>query len=270
MTQLNLPELLRVAEEAAREAGAFQMSEFRGRAAGWGDAKAAHDFVSHVDVHSERLIRSRLEQVLPGAAFYGEETEQRIGDGATWIVDPLDGTTNFLSGFDHFSVSIALRGPGGGLELGVVYRPASGELFSALAGGGARRNGHLLPQAEPLAPEAALVATGTPYRSRDTDSAFFDTLTEVMDACRDVRRTGSAALDLAYVAAGFFQAFWEADLQPYDLAAGLLLLSETGHRTMNFHGGPYQLFLDRGFLTGRPGVIEPLAAAVEQHYRGLR
>lgn len=270
MTSLNDSSLLRAAEEAAREAGAFQMTEFRSRPAGWGDAKDAHDFVSHVDVESERLIRRRLEAALPEAAFYGEETEQRVGPGATWVVDPLDGTTNFLSGFDHFAVSIGLRGPDGELELGVVLKPATGELFAARRGFGATRNGVPLPRAIALEPKAALVATGTPYRSRDTDSAFFGAVTDVMDACRDVRRTGSAALDLAYVAAGYFQAFWEADLQPYDVAAGLLLLAETGHELFNFQGLPYRLFEDRGFVVGRPGALEPVLAAVRKNYGGLR
>jgi len=270
MTALNDESALRAAEEAAREAGAFQMAEFRSRPAGWGDAKDAHDFVSHVDVQSERLIRCRLEAILPDAAFYGEETEQRVGPGATWVVDPLDGTTNFLSGFDHFAVSIGLRGPDGAMELGVVLKPATGELFSARRGCGAARNGVPLPRASALDPKAALVATGTPYRSRDTDAAFFGAVTDVMNACRDVRRTGSAALDLAYLAAGYFQAFWEADLQPYDVAAGLLLLSETGHQVFNFQGRPYRLFEDRGFVAGRPGVVEPVLAAVEKNYGGLR
>ncbi len=266
--------MLAAMERAAREAAAFQLSEFRTRGPGWGDAKDARDFVSFVDVQSEKLIRTVLDQALPGAAFYGEETEQTIGDGYTWIVDPLDGTTNYLSGFEHWSVSIALRDgrteEGSEFAAGLVLKPATGELFTAERGKGAFRNGVRLPQAAPLDPSGALVATGTPYRSPDTTDAFFAAVRRVLGSCRDVRRTGSAALDLSYLAAGFFQGFWEVDLQPYDVAAGLLLLSETGHGYRNFAGGPYALFEDRGFVSGRPLVLEALQKIIAETYAPLR
>lgn len=261
-------------ERAAREAAAFQLSEFRSRGPGWGDAKAAKDFVSFVDVESERIIRRHLDAALPGAAFYGEETERTVGPGATWIVDPLDGTTNYLSGFDHWSVSIALRDgkteEGSEFAAGLVLKPATGEIFTAERGRGALRNGVALPRAARLEPKGALIATGTPYRSPETAEAFFGTVRRVMACCRDLRRTGSAALDLAYLAAGYFQGFWEIDLQPYDVAAGLLLLSETGHEYRNFRGEEYGLFRDRGFVCGRPGVMETLVDAVRAEYAPIR
>lgn len=261
-------------ERAARKAAAFQLSEFRKRGPGWGDAKDARDFVSFVDVESEKLIRAVLEEALPGAAFYGEETEQTVGEGDTWIVDPLDGTTNYLSGFEHWSVSIALRDgketEGSEFAAGLVLKPTTGELFAAERGKGAYRNGERLSRAAPLASAGALVATGTPYRSPDTADAFYASVRRVLGSCRDVRRTGSAALDLSYLAAGFFQGFWEVDLQPYDVAAGLLLLSETGHGYRNFGGAPYRLFEDRGFVAGRPGVLEPLLKIVNEEYAPLR
>lgn len=256
--------------KAAGEAAAFQLREFRSRGPGWGDAKAARDFVSFVDVESEKIIRAVLDEALPGAAFYGEETEKTVGPGETWIVDPLDGTTNYLSGFDHWSISIALRAPSPGepcpIAAGVVLKPATGELFAAERGNGAFRDGVRLPRAARLDPAGALVATGTPYRSPETTEAFFGTVRRVMASCRDLRRTGSAALDLSYLAAGFFQGFWEVDLQPYDVAAGLLFLSETGHEYRNFSGGAYDPFRDRGFVSGRPGVMEPLLEAVKAEY----
>ena len=261
--------MIRAMEQAAREAAAFQLSEFRARAPGWGDSKAARDFVSFVDVESERMIRRVLDAALPGAAFYGEETERTVGPGRTWIVDPLDGTTNYLSGFDHFSVSIALRGPEG-MEAALILKPATGETFTALRGGGAFRDGRRLPRATPLDPAGALIGTGTPYRSPETADAFFGTVRRVMASCRDIRRTGSAALDLAYLAAGYLQGFWEIDLQPYDVAAGLLLLEETGHAYANFGGGAYDLFRDRGFIAGRPGIVEILTEAVKAEYGDIR
>jgi myo-inositol-1(or 4)-monophosphatase len=260
--------LLKAMEDAARTAGEFQLSEFRRRAPGWGDSKGAHDFVSFVDLESENRIRRILQEALPRAAFYGEETEQSLGEEATWVVDPLDGTTNYLSGFEFWAVSIALWDKDGPC-LGLVYKPVGGELFSARRGGGAFRNGIALAPAEYLAPRGALIATGTPYRSPDTGEFFFAAAREVLKHCRDIRRNGSAALDLCYLAAGYFQGFWEVDLQPYDVAAGLLLLRETGHPCRTFSGLPYDPFKHRGLVTARPGVMEALEQAVRTGYHGV-
>ncbi len=268
MDTADLARLLGEAERAARVAASLQLAEFRKRGPGWGDAKAARDFVSFVDVESERAIRRVLDAALSGAAFFGEETDKRVGPGATWVVDPLDGTTNYLSGYDHWSVSIALW-EGGRPVLGLVLKPSSGELFTAYAGGGAWRNGVRLQAAEGLDPLSALVATGTPYRSPETTDAFFAATRRVLASCRDVRRAGSAALDLCYVAAGFFQGFWEVDLQPYDVAAGLLMLSETGHEFRTFAGKAYDPFRCRTFVTGRPRVLEILQEAVREEYGAI-
>lgn len=257
--------LLETMVHAAKDAGAFQLSEFRRRTPGWGDAKTASDFVSFVDVESEKMIRRSLSEALPSAAFYGEETDQNLGPDATWVVDPLDGTTNYLSGFDHWSVSIALwdqLGP----RLGAVLKPPTGELFTAIRGRGAWRDGVPLRQAEVMEAKSALIATGTPYRSPKTMDAFSETLRRVLSTCRDIRRTGSAALDLCYLAAGFFQGFWEVDLQPYDVAAGLLMLNETGHRSYSFLGADYNPFLHNSLVTGRPGVLEKLRTVVLNVY----
>ncbi|MDR2028509.1 MAG: inositol monophosphatase [Treponema sp.] len=264
----NARPLLNAMEEAARTAGDFQLSEFRRRGPGWGDPKGDHDFVSFVDLESEKRIRQILQRALPQAAFYGEETEQSLGEDATWVVDPLDGTTNYLSGFEFWAVSIALwdkEGP----SLGLVYKPVGGELFTARRDGGAFRNGVLLPPAKALPPRGALIATGTPYRSPDTWDCFFTAAREVLKHCRDIRRNGSAALDLCYLAAGYFQGFWEVDLQPYDVAAGLLMLRETGHPCRTFSGLPYDPFKHRGLVTARPGVMETLEQAVRLSYKGV-
>jgi myo-inositol-1(or 4)-monophosphatase len=260
--------LLEAMEEAARTAGAFQLSEFRRRGPGWGDSKGDHDFVSFVDLESEKRIRLILREALPQAAFYGEETEQSRGTEATWVVDPLDGTTNYLSGFEFWAVSIALWDQDGP-SLGLVYKPVGGELFTARRGEGAFRNRMRLPLAEALPPQGALIATGTPYRSPDTGEFFFAAVREVMKHCRDIRRNGSAALDLCYLAAGYFQGFWEVDLQPYDVAAGLLMLRETGHPYRTFSGLPYDPFKHRGLVTARPGVMETLEQAVRTGYKGI-
>ncbi len=293
--EVNLPSLLKAMEEAARVAAVFQLSEFRTRAPGWGDSKAARDFVSFVDLESERMIRTVLDRALPGASFYGEETEKTVGQDYTWIVDPVDGTTNYLSGYDHWCVSIALYrrdtprnatyaagfsddasiagGPdktaAGTLEAGLILKPTTDELFTATRGGGAFRNGIRLETAARLDPAQALIVTGTPFRSPDTVESFHRTVRRVMSLNRDIRRTGSAALDLAYVAAGFFQGFWEVDLAPYDAAAGLILIRETGQSTHDFGGRPYDLFHSRGLVAGRIGVAEPLARIVREEYANV-
>ncbi|MDR2111036.1 MAG: inositol monophosphatase [Spirochaetaceae bacterium] len=264
----NAGPLLKAMEEAARTAGEFQLSEFRRRGPGWGDSKGSHDFVSFVDLESENRIRRILREALPRAAFYGEETEQSLGEEATWVVDPLDGTTNYLSGFEFWSVSIALWDQAGP-SLGLVYKPVGEELFTARRDAGAFRNGVRLPFAEALSPRGALIATGTPYRSPDTGECFFAAVREVLKHCRDIRRNGSAALDLCYLAAGYFQGFWEVDLQPYDVAAGLLMLRETGHPCRTFSGAPYNPFKHRGLVSARPGVMEALEQAVRAGYQGV-
>jgi len=278
---VDLPTLLKEMEKAARGAATFQLSEFRTRPPGWGDSKAARDFVSFVDLESERMIRTVLDRALPGASFYGEETEKTVGQDYTWIVDPVDGTTNYLSGYDHWCVSIGLyRGaaPGdaapddalaGTLEAGLILKPVTDELFTATRGGGAFRNGIRLETAVRLDPAQALIVTGTPFRSPDTVDSFHSTVRRVMSLNRDIRRTGSAALDLAYVAAGFFQGFWEVDLAPYDAAAGLILITETGQSTKDFAGRPYDLFHSRGLVAGRKGVVEPLANIMREEYLGV-
>ena len=276
--ELDLIALLKEMEKAARMAAAFQLSEFRTRPPGWGDSKAARDFVSFVDLESERMIRGVLDRALPGASFYGEETEKTVGQDYTWIVDPVDGTTNYLSGYDHWCVSIALyrmaasRDAGldktamGTMQAGLILKPTTDELYTATRGGGAFRNGIRLETATGLDPAQALIVTGTPFRSPDTVDSFHRTVRRVMSLNRDIRRTGSAALDLAYIAAGFFQGFWEVDLAPYDAAAGLILITETGQSTNDFAGRPYNLFRSRGLVAGRKGVLEPLASIVREEY----
>jgi myo-inositol-1(or 4)-monophosphatase len=268
MARENSGFLLKAMEEAARATGKIQLAEFRRRLPGWGDPKGDNEFVSFVDLESEKTIRTILQDALPDAAFYGEETEQSLGEGATWVVDPLDGTTNYLSGLDHWAVSIGLW-EGDGPVLGLILKPVTGELFTAATGAGAFHNGERLRKVESMAPKSALIGTGTPFRSRDTAPSFYIALDEVMRSCHDVRRNGSAALDLSYLAAGFLQGFWEVDLQPYDVAAGMVMLQETGHPCHCFSGAPYNPFKHRGFVSGRPGVMEALEAAIRKGYGNI-
>lgn len=269
---------------AARDAGLFQLSEWRRRPAGlgeagssWAEEKAANDLVSFVDRESERIIASALQAALPEAAFYGEEGEKSRGK-LTWVVDPLDGTTNYLCGLDWFCVSIALfeSEPGGADRpdrpmLGLVHRPAAGEWYWASRGEGAweERPGagaRRLPRAAPASLRRSLVCTGTPYRSPDTIEAFYAAAAAVTRAGLDLRRLGSAALDLASVAAGRIQAFWEVDLKSYDVGAALLLLEEAGCPVSTLGGTEYDPFASRSLATGAPGAAEELRRLVAPYY----
>lgn len=249
-----------------RDTGRYQLGEFRTMPAGSGDRKSARELVSRVDIESERRLIEGLRQLEPDAGIFGEESGREGDQQRCWVIDPIDGTTNFLSGLDHFSISIALL-DGGQPLLGVVYRPASDEVFSAIRGQGLRHNGRtpsLVPSALPLSD--ALLGTGFPYRSPDQAKAFFGCAEEVLYRCRGIRRLGSAALDLCYLACGYLQGFWETDLQPYDVAAALLLLDEAGQRVSNGDGEPYRMGEDRLLVAGPDRVHTELLPIIARHY----
>lgn len=245
--------------------GRFQMSHFRTLPAGGGTEKQARETVSEVDVHSEELLLEGLSDLLPDAGFYGEESGTQGNAAFRWVVDPLDGTSNYLSGLEQFSISVALE-KDGRTELGVVFRPASGECYAALRGAGVRRNHVSCPPVPAGDMSRALIGTGFPFRSPDLARCFFPCAEEVLYASRGIRRFGSAALDLSYVAAGFLQGFWESDLQPYDVAAALLFLEESGCTVTNLQGQPYSPYQDRLMICGFPLVHESLLEIVAKHY----
>jgi len=249
-----------------QEVGSFQLEHFRRLPPGGGDEKLAREFVSEVDLESERRLIAGLSPLLPEAGFLAEETGVRGSRDLRWIIDPLDGTTNYLSGLDQFCISVALVAVGTPV-LGVVYRPASKELFSALRGQGVRRNAEALaPLPQELSLGRALLGTGFPYRSKDLADAFFGCAREALYRSRGIRRFGSAALDLSYLAAGFLQGFWESDLQPYDVAAALLFLAEQGCPVTNAQGEAFDMHRDRVLVAALPSVHEPLLSIVRKHY----
>ena len=198
--------------------------------------KGPSDFVSQADLRAEKTLREELERRRPGYAFLMEESGASGSDNWTWrwVVDPLDGTTNFLHGIPHWAISIALqrRLPDGTIELvcGMIYAPASGEMFWAEKGTGAFVNEKRLRVSARRDMKDALFATGIPFAAVSARNrlAFARTLGALMPATAGVRRFGSAALDLAWVAAGRYDGYWELGLKPWDVAAGVLILREAG------------------------------------------
>ena len=234
-------------EEIAREAGA-RLREFF--AAGVEtEYKGDVDVVTVADRTVEKLIRTRLGEAFPEHGIYGEEgTRERLEGEYRWYVDPLDGTTNFAHGFPQFCVSLGLerRPPGTGpdedgtLVAAVIYDPMRDDLYTAERGRGARLNGKPIHVSRTAMLAESLIATGFPSRKRHA-SPNVHFYHEFTLRSHGVRRAGSAALDLAYVAAGRMEAFWEFNLNPWDTAAGILLVLEAGGRVTDFSGGPFRL-----------------------------
>jgi len=235
------------AAEIAREAGA-RLREFLAQGVET-EYKGDVDVVTIADRTSEKLIRERLGAAFPEHGIYGEEgTRERLESEYRWYVDPLDGTTNFAHGFPQFCVSMGLehRPAGvradedGALVAAVIYDPNRDEMYTAERGRGAWLNGRRIKPSRTAELAEALVATGFPSRKRHA-SPNIHFYQEFTLRSHGVRRAGSAALDLAYVACGRFDAFWEFNLNPWDTAAGLLLIDEAGGKTTDFSGGHYRL-----------------------------
>ena len=235
------------AAEIAREAGA-RLREFFAQGVVT-EYKGDVDLVTVADRTVEKLIRTRLSEVFPEHGMYGEEgTRERLEQEFRWYIDPLDGTTNFAHGFPQFCVSMGLEQRGedlkddadGELVAAVIYDPMRDELFTAELGAGAMLNGAVLHGSKTAHLAESLVATGFPSRKRhqNPNIHFYHEFTL---RSHGVRRAGSAALDMAYVAAGRLEAFWEFNLNPWDTAAGILLVREAGGRVTDFSGRPVRL-----------------------------
>jgi myo-inositol-1(or 4)-monophosphatase len=191
-------------------------------------SKSRNEFVSQVDLAAEQAIIETIHERYPHHAILGEESGQLGDNDHLWIVDPLDGTTNYLNGFPMFAVSIGLQIKGR-MTVGVVYDPSRQELFTAIRGAGAQLDGSRIRVDRNRVLDGALIGTGFPYRENDRwMEQYLNQFRAVMQVAADVRRPGSAALDLSYLAAGRMHGFWEFGLQPWDIAAGSLILREAG------------------------------------------
>ena len=196
--------------------------------------KSRNDFVSEVDCAAEKEIISILKRSYPDHAILAEESGEKTGNENVWIIVPLDGTTNFLHGFPVFAVSIALKCRDN-IEVGVVYDPIRQDIFAASRGSGATLNDRKIRVTPKKTLEGALLGTGFPYRDLSYMDNYLKMFSELMKDTAGIRRAGSAAIDLAYVAAGRLDGFWEIGLKPWDMAAGILLINEAGGTVSDFN-----------------------------------
>ena len=227
-------------------------------------AKGAADFVTEVDIASEKEILYHLQKAYPDHAFLGEEGGLTGNEDAeyTWIIDPLDGTSNFLRGIPHYCISIGCM-KNGRLEHAVVLDPVRREEFTAARGCGAQLNGHRLRVSNRTELKNSLLGTGMPYLGHHADKAeaYANSMAALSVQSMGIRRMGAAALDLAYVAAGRLDAFWEIGLKPWDMAAGALLVREAGGLIADFQGGDQ--YMDSGnIVCGAPKLFKQVLQAV--------
>ena len=231
------------------------------------EAKSNNDFVTEIDKAAEKEIRYHLTKAYPDHAILGEEGGL-VGDANAeyqWVIDPLDGTTNFIRGIPHFAISIACFHKGQ-IEHAVILDPIRREEFVASKGRGAQLNGRRIRVSNRKSLEGALIGTGIPYKSRSEIHipTYVQSLEAVAKQTAGIRRAGAAALDLAYVAAGRLDGFWEIGLNKWDIAAGILLIREAGGLVSDFKGG--NDFLESGnIVTGNPKTFKALLQTVQPH-----
>jgi myo-inositol-1(or 4)-monophosphatase len=256
--------ILPEAERIAREAGELLLG-YVGRSLEV-ERKGVVDLVTEADRASEERIVAEVRRVFPDHAILAEEGgRQGAGSGPLWVIDPLDGTTNFANGLPIWSVSIALMEDGVPV-VGVVLDPSRGECFTAARGGGAFRNGERISVSGCDDLDRAVLVTGFPYDVRTSPVNNLDHFANFARTARAVRRLGSAAIDLCWVAAGRFDGFWELKLKPWDLAAGVLLVEEAGGRLARFDGSAFDVFSDE--VVAGPEALLP--AMFEVLARGRR
>ena len=257
-------EILATAVAAAR-AGAAVLDRFFRSERLTVETKGLNDFVSEADRESEVAVAATIRRSYPGHRILGEEGGEHPGGTGDyqWLIDPLDGTTNFLQGLPIFAVSIACR-HGSELIAAAVLDPVGDNLFTARRGGGAFWNGRPMKVSSRAGLTGAFLATGYPFRAHAALDLYLEVFREVFLRAKAIRRCGAAALDLAYTAAGVYDGFFEFRLSPWDVAAGALLIEEAGGVVSNLEGG--QEYLARGnVVAGSPGVHRELQLTVARH-----
>ncbi|AHM75366.1 inositol-1-monophosphatase [Yersinia hibernica] len=254
--------MLTIAIRAARKAGNLIAKNYETPDAVEASQKGSNDFVTNVDRDSESLIVDVIRKSYPKHTIIGEECGHLVGedDDIQWVIDPLDGTTNFIKRLPHFAVSIAVRIKGR-TEVAVVYDPMRNELFTATRGQGAQLNGYRLRGTNAKELDGTILATGFPFKAKQHAPAYIRVVGKLFEQCADFRRTGSAALDLAYVAAGRVDGFFEIGLKPWDFAGGELLVRESGGIVTDFAGG-HNHFSSGNIVAGNPRIVKSIVQAM--------
>ena len=227
--------------------------------------KGLHDYVTHVDMQSEKMLIDGLSGLLPGSGFLVEEnTVKNTQEEYTWIIDPLDGTTNFIHGLPVFAISVALL-KGDEMILGTILDVKSDECFYASQDGAAFLNSKEIKVSERATLGDSLLATGFPFNDFGRQKEYLQMLGHLMQQCRGIRRYGSAAIDLAWVACGRFDGFWEYGLKPWDVAAGSFIVERAGGRCSDFIGGKDFIY-GKEIVCGNPGIYKELVEIVQQYF----
>jgi myo-inositol-1(or 4)-monophosphatase len=239
---MNLEKLCEEVREIVGEAAVFISSELDKRVELNVEVKGRHNYVTHVDKAAEKMLVKGLSALIPESGFIAEEgTSTKRGEKYNWIIDPLDGTTNYIHGLPPFAISVALMADHE-IILGVVYEMGLKECFYAWKGSKAYLNGKEIHVSKTNKVSDSLIATGFPYTDFSYLSYFMETVRFFMENSHGLRRLGSAATDIAYIACGRFEAFYEYGLNPWDVAAGILIVKQAGGRVSDFHGGDNYLF----------------------------
>lgn len=255
--------LINIGVSAARKAGQMIYRATDNMESVKVSEKGHNDFVSNIDKRSETLIIETIREAYPEHAILAEESGEHDGSGVTWIIDPLDGTKNFIYGIPQFAVSIAVM-ENNRIQHGIVYDPVKNELFTASRGSGASLNGNRIRVNQTKSLRDSLIGTGFPYRDNDNIDQYMDIFRDIMRQCRDIRRPGSAALDLCYVASGRYDGFYEFNLSIWDLAAGALMVEEAGGIVDDVTGK--QKYLETGNIIAAPPKLFPeLAKTIRPH-----
>lgn len=255
---------LNIATQAARAAGSFILSQQENIGQLNIEYKGTNDYVSEVDKHAENIIIQTIKKYYPEHQIFAEESGLENSSDHTsevrWIIDPLDGTTNFLHQFPQYCVSIAVEVKGR-LEHAAIFDPTRDEMFTASRGQGAKLNDFRIRVSPQKTLENALLATGFPYHDFSYIDAYMESFKTFMTSTAGIRRPGSAALDLAYVACGRVDGFWEMNLKPWDIAAGALLVREAGGLSTDFKGGDE--FLKHGnIIAANPKIFKEMAQVI--------
>lgn len=263
---MDLENILIEVTKIAKTSGSIIRERFYSKEKFVFEEKGINDYVTEIDKLSEKIIVEGLSAVLPKAGFIAEEnTKSTRSDTYNWIVDPLDGTTNFMHGIFPIAVSIALM-KDDEIILGVVYEVGLDECFAAIKGSGAFLNGKRIQVSENYSLKKSLVATGFPFRNFSMLEPYLKILGELTGKTRGIRRLGSAATDLSYVACGRFDAFYEYDLKPWDVAAGTLIISEAGGKNTDFNGGNNFIFGEQ-LISSNNKIHNLLADIVKKHLK---